>query len=133
MCDFSLTNVKSRKAEIGDKLISRDFGTGTKGFCAEGEEDTAICLMPGTELAFEKPVTTSGYLGTVKKHGTIAIFRQINKDKPSAHHDALEFPNGHVQLLTTIDVDARARVLQLPAAPKSEAEAKEQERLAYTG
>ncbi len=34
MCDYSLRSVKSRPAKVGDKLITRDFGTGTRGFAA---------------------------------------------------------------------------------------------------
>jgi hypothetical protein len=47
-----------------------------------------------------------------------AIFRQINKDKRATHHDALEFPNGEIVLLTTLVVGQQATVLQLPAAPE---------------
>ena len=32
MCDFSLQSVQSRPAKVGDKLVTRDFGTGTRGF-----------------------------------------------------------------------------------------------------
>ena len=47
-----------------------------------------------------------------------AIFRQINKDKRATHHDALEFPNGEIVLLTTLVEGQQATVLQLPAAPE---------------
>ena len=36
MCDYSLHNVKSRPARVGDKLTTRTFGTGTRGFCCAG-------------------------------------------------------------------------------------------------
>ena len=32
MCDYSLHSIKSRPAKVGDKLTTRDFGTGTRGF-----------------------------------------------------------------------------------------------------
>jgi hypothetical protein len=54
MCDFSLRAVKSRPAKIGDKLTTRDFGTGTRGFAASEDANVAVCLLPGTELSFEK-------------------------------------------------------------------------------
>jgi hypothetical protein len=44
-----------------------------------------------------------------------AIFRQINQDKKAAHHDALEFPNGQIVLLTFLEKGQQATVLQLPA------------------
>ena len=33
MCDYSLHN-KSRPAKVGDKLTTRNFGTGTRGLAA---------------------------------------------------------------------------------------------------
>jgi hypothetical protein len=62
----------------------------------------------------------------------MAIFRQINKDKVSAHHDALEFPDGRIGLLTTLSEGQQATVLQLPAEPKTAVEAQSQRRVAYT-
>jgi hypothetical protein len=66
-------------------------------------------------------------------HYAIAIFRQINKDKLAAHHDALEFPDGQIVLLTQLRKGQQATVLQLPAQPKTSAEAAEQQRPAYVG
>jgi hypothetical protein len=62
-----------------------------------------------------------------------AIFRQINKEKTAAHHDALEFPDGRIVLLTTLCEGQQATVLQLPAEPKTAAEAQSQRRVAYVG
>jgi hypothetical protein len=45
------------------------------------------------------------------------LFRQINRDYPMAHHDALEFPDGQIVLLTTLEEGQQATVLQLPAVP----------------
>jgi hypothetical protein len=49
----------------------------------------------------------------VIKHRT-AIFRQINKEVSNTHHDALEFPDGTIVLLTFLKVGQQATVLQLP-------------------
>jgi hypothetical protein len=120
MCDFSLHNVKSRPAKVGDALVTRDFGTGTRGFAALEDPNTAVCILPGTELSFAAEVQSRGLLGwraRVVNHKT-AIFRQINKDRAAAHHDALEFPDGEVVLLTCLCEDQPATVLQLPAEPK---------------
>ena len=68
----------------------------------------------------------------VMKH-TTAIFRQINKEKMAAHHDALEFPDGQVVLLTFLSEGQQATVLQLPAEPKTAVEAEAQRRTAYVG
>ena len=47
------------------------------------------------------------------KHKT-AIFRKINRKVAYIHHDALEFPDGKIVLLTFLEVGQRATVLQLP-------------------
>ena len=49
-----------------------------------------------------------------------AIFRQINLHNRATHHDALEFPNGEVVLLTLLEEGQQATVLQLPAAPREQ-------------
>ena len=118
MCDFSLQSVRSRPAQVGDKLVTRDFGTGTRGFSAADDAGLAVCILPGTELAFISDVSClpAGLLGWKTKtinHQT-AIFRQINKDVPRAHHDALEFPDGTCVLLTSLVEGQEATVLQLP-------------------
>ena len=137
MCDFSLQSVRSRPAKVGDRLVTRDFGTGTRGFAAADDLGLAVCLLPGTELAFSGEVAClpTGLLAWRSKainHQT-AIFRQVNKDKPAAHHDALEFPDGRIVLLTLLREQQAAAVLQLPAQPKTEPEAREQERVGFLG
>jgi hypothetical protein len=64
---------------------------------------------------------------------TTAIFRQVNKDNPHTHHDALEFPDGQIVRLTDVVEGEEATVLQLPAQPATAAEAKAQERVAHVG
>ena len=137
MCDFSLQSVRSRPAKVGDRLVTRDFGTGTRGFADIDDLGMAVCLMPGTELAFAGEVAClpAGLLGWKTKtinHQT-AIFRQVNKEKSAAHHDALEFPDGRIVLLTLLREGQAATVLQLPAQPKTEAEAREQQRVGFVG
>ena len=118
MCDFSLEFVASRPARVGDKLVSTRFDNSfTRGFAAVGEPGVAVCLLPGTELAFQKPVECKrgwGVLPNSVIEGTVARFRQINMDKPRAHHDALEFPNGQVVLLHNLVEGQQTSVLQLP-------------------
>jgi hypothetical protein len=138
MCDYSLQSVKSRPAKIGDKLAVRDFGTGTRGFAASEDATVAVCVLPGTELAFAHEVKRlptrlwPWHDDSAIEHKT-AIFRQINKDKVAAHHDALEFPDGQVVLLTCLEEDQEATVLQLPAAPRNDVESETQRRAAYVG
>jgi hypothetical protein len=135
MCDYSLYSVKSRPAKVGDKLTTHDFGTGTRGFAASEDMNLAVCVLPGTELSFAEevkclPTGLIAWRDRVIDHKT-AIFRQINKDKVAAHHDALEFPDGWIALLTTLCEGQQATVLQLPAEPKTAGEAQSQRRVAY--
>src|SRR5215475_2571395 len=69
MCDFSLHSVRSRSAKVGDRLVTHNFGTGTRGFAAVSDSELAVCLMPGTELAFaeEIAILPHGLLGWRKK------------------------------------------------------------------
>ena len=137
MCDFSLKSVRSRPAKVGDKLVTHNFGTGTRGFAAVDDSELAVCLMPGTELAFTQEVAILPYgLLEWRKRTTghrTAIFRQLNKDKLTAHHDALEFPDGRTELLTLLCEGQMATVLQLPAQPTSAAEEEAQTCVAYVG
>jgi hypothetical protein len=138
MCDYSLQFVASRPAKVGDKLVSSKFRNSiTGGFAAVGEPNVAVCLLPGTEVAFEKDVECERALGffpilkPVQKVGEkVARFRQVKKDQPHVHHDALEFPDGQFVLLTCLCQGQHAIVLQLPAAPRTEEEAEEQKRVA---
>jgi hypothetical protein len=119
MCDFSLHAVRSRPAKVGDKLTTRMFNLGTGGFCAPEDMGMAVCLLPGTELSFTDEVRRwsnwpSPWNETVISYRT-AIFRQINKDRRATHHDALEFPNGEIALLTALVEGQQATVLQLPS------------------
>jgi hypothetical protein len=136
MCDFSLMHAKSRPAVVADKLTTRNFGMGTIGFVSPEDADVAVCLLPGTEIAFSAPVETldPGYwiVNRLTINHTVAIFRQINKDDAKTHHDALEFPDGQIVLLTKLAEGQSAVVLQLPAAPRNEAEAEAQTRLPVT-
>ena len=137
MCDYSLRNVKSRPAKVGDKLTTQHFNTGTIGFAAPEDPNTAVCVLPGTELAFTKRVSWQprGFFAWKERTAThtTAIFRQINKDNPYTHHDALEFPDGQTVLLTHLFEGQEAVVLQLPMQPATPTEAVAQQRIVHVG
>ncbi len=124
MCDYSLHHVATRPASIEDKLVVTKFNNSiTRGFAAVGEPQVAVCLLPGTELAFDanvecEPSFGIGILPNKKIGQRLARFRQINMDNPVTHHDALEFPDGQVVLLTRLCDGQRATVLQMPAASR---------------
>jgi hypothetical protein len=137
MCDYSLLNVRSQPARVGDRLTTRNFGTGTRGFCASQDADVAVCVLPGTELAFADEVRCepTGLLPWRRKviNYKTAIFRQVEKERLAAHHDALEFPDGRVVLLTLLREGQQATVLQLPVQPKTTEDAAMPQRVAYIG
>jgi hypothetical protein len=124
MCDYSLHHVATRPAKIEDKLVVTKFSNSiTRGFAGDGEPQVAVCLLPGTEIAFEanvecEPSFGIGILPNKKVGQRLARFRQINMDNAVTHHDALEFPDGQVVLLTRLCEGQRATVLQLPAASR---------------
>jgi hypothetical protein len=98
----------------------------TGGFATQDEPDVAVCLRPGTELVFDDNVSYERGLGLILPRmgyttirEKVARFRQIDLDRPNSHHDALEFPNGEVLLVTLLREGQYATVLQLPAEPKA--------------
>jgi hypothetical protein len=138
MCDYSLQNVASRPARVGDRLTTRNFGTGTRGFAASEDVGVVVCVLPGTELAFENPVKFGAAFGLFRQFWKThdyrtAIFRQINKERAAAHHDALEFPDGWTTLLTGLKEGQEAVVLQLPTRGKNAPELEADRRIAYVG
>ena len=116
MCDYSLHQLASRPAMVGDKLVSTSFPhTVTRGFAPVDDRLTAVCLLPGTELAFEEEVRCgTGIIFSWRLGHKVAKFQQIDKDRSNVHHDALEFPDGKIVLLTHLCRGQHATVLQLP-------------------
>jgi hypothetical protein len=131
MCDYSLHLVASRPAEVGDKLIATDFARSiTRGFSAVGAPEVAVCLLPGTEIAFEDEVTYDrafSLFGKARVEHKVARFRQVNVDDPHVHHDALEFPGGQIVMVTRLLPGQRATVLQLPASEHDQARVSDRE------
>jgi hypothetical protein len=93
----------ARPARVEDKLVTTQFwNTTSRGFSAREEPSVAVCLLPGTEVAFENKVERqlTGFQllfrRTKRPPHKVARFRQVNMDNPCAHHDALEFPDGQI-------------------------------------
>ncbi len=133
MCDYSLHLVASRPAKVGDTLIATDFARSiTRGFAAAGgEPDVAVCLLPGTELAFDENVQYDrafSLFGKARIEHKVARFRQVNTHDPNVHHDALEFPGGQIVMVTRLIPGQRATVLQLPAPASLQAHGSERAR-----
>jgi hypothetical protein len=131
MCDYSLHHVASRPAKVSDKLVTTKLTkSNARGFAAVGEHgaklvihdrppQVAVCLLPGTELAFDDEVRyerSFSLFGNARIYHKVARFRQIDLSDPHVQHDALEFPNGQVLKLTQLVAGQTATVLQLPVA-----------------
>jgi hypothetical protein len=131
MCDYSLHHVASRPAKVSDKLVTTELArSSARSFAAVGEHGAklvihddppkvAVCLLPGTELAFDDEVRYDrafSLFGTARVNHKVARFRQIDLNDPQVQHDALEFPNGQVLKLTQLVAGQTATVLQLPVA-----------------
>jgi len=131
MCDYSLHGVSSRPAKVADKLVTTELtGSSTRGFAAVGEHgaklvihdsppEVAVCLLPGTELAFDDDVRYDrafSLFGEARVNHKVARFRQIDLVDPHVQHDALEFPDGQVLKVMQLAAGQTATVLQLPVA-----------------
>ena len=104
MCDYSLEHLAWRPARVGDTLVTTKFRQSlTGGFCAIGEPNVAVCLQPGTELAFDSEIEApSGFWMRPNKLGAnVARFRRVNESCRTMHHDALELPGGRIVLLNS--------------------------------
>ena len=119
MCDYSLHAVASRPATVGETLVTTTFpGTTTRGFASESEPAVAVCLLPGTELAFEQKVQFySRWVWKRTIDCRVGKFGRIGPEDPQRHHDAIEFPDGRSVLVTLLLPGQRVSVLQLPVNP----------------
>jgi hypothetical protein len=118
MCDYSLEQLASRPAKVGDQLITTKFRhTLTGGFCAVSEPSVAVCLQPGTEVAFDREIESGARLWPWRSRtlgSKVARFLRVNEGQRQMHHDALELPGGKIVMLTRLREGQQATVLQLP-------------------
>ena len=120
MCDYSLHAVATRPARVGETLITTTFrGTSTRGFASESEPAVAVCMLPGTELAFAQNVKYDNrWIWTKTLNFRVGKFGAIEPDVAHRHHDAIEFPDGSHVLVTQLCEGQRATVLQLPVVDR---------------
>jgi hypothetical protein len=122
MCDYSLHAVATRPAQVGETLITTTFrGTSTRGFASEPEPDVAVCILPGTELAFADNVKyDSRWIWTRQVNFQVGKFGAVDQHIPDRHHDTIEFPDGSRVLVTLLCEGQRATVLQLPVVQQTQ-------------
>jgi hypothetical protein len=118
MCDYSLVGIASRPARVGDRIVSTHFAASfTRGFGLVRARDIAVCLAPGTEIAFDADAEVQAeflHLPPYRTGERISRFRLLNPDEPTLPHDALEFANGEIALVSRLTEGQVATVLQLP-------------------
>jgi hypothetical protein len=121
MCDYSLHAVASRPARVGETVVTTTFrGTATRGFASESDPNVAVCMLPGTELAFADDVRYDNrWIWTKTIGARVGKFNQIDPDVPYRHHDAVEFADGNYVLVTQLCEGQRVTVLQLPFTQSS--------------
>lgn len=124
MCDYSMHAVATRPAKVGETLITTTFpGTSTRGFASESEPNVAVCMLPGTELAFAQNVRYDNrWIWTREVNFRVGKFGEIDRHVRDRHHDSIEFPDGSHVLVTLLCEGQRATVLQLPVVAQQASE-----------
>jgi hypothetical protein len=120
MCDYSMHALATRPAEVGETLITTTFpGTSTRGFASEREPAVAVCMLPGTELAFAEEIKYDNrWIWTRTVDYRVGKFNTIDPHIRERHHDAIEFPDGSHVLVTQLCAGQYVTVLQLPVSQK---------------
>ncbi len=107
----------SRPVKAGDKLATTKFeNLSTCGFAAVGKPEAAVRLLPGTELGFDNDIRYYNRFSLLRfcvSHKT-ARFRQFSINGSDADHDALEFPDGRIVMLSELAAGQTATVMQVP-------------------
>jgi hypothetical protein len=86
VCDYSLHAVASRPAKVGETLVSTRFSTGgTVGFASPTNLGVAVCLQPGTELAFETNVRYRAASGDEGLFNDAGVTSWPIADRPPTH------------------------------------------------
>jgi hypothetical protein len=115
MCDYSMHAIKNRKAVVGDKIKTSIFnGHSSPGIesCAPGEAMMAICLIPGTGIEFDRPVTyrKNGYAMMVSDYRTAKYVHIPN----ASYSDHLKFPDGSLILIAYLAPGQTGTVAYVP-------------------
>lgn len=74
-CAITACMRSQRPAEVAETLVSTKFqSTTTRGFANPDSPTVAVCLRPGTEIAFEADARTDGFLFRRSVHARLARF-----------------------------------------------------------
>lgn len=109
MCDYSLELYRSRPAIQEEQYTLRRFPSGTMGFMAARDCETAVCILADAHLRLEGIAEAVQQIYAV---GPVEDVVMIRMDGTAfAHRDAVRFANGREVLLQSLNAGIAATVL----------------------
>jgi len=106
MCDYSLELYRSRPAVAEEQYTLHRFPSGTMGFVAARDCETAVCVIAGARLQLE------GIAETVQRSFGIGPVEEVVMTRLDvtghAHRDAVRFGNGKEVLLQSLNAGITA-------------------------
>lgn len=90
MCDYSLEAYRSTPARTGETYETHRFASGTVGFVAKGDRETAVCMSCDTRVTLENiPQPLQASLSISPRENV--VFTRLEE---GPHHDGVRFSNG---------------------------------------
>ena len=101
MCDYSLELYRSRPAAQEEQYTLHRFPSGTMGFVAGTDCETAVCMPAGARLSLQ------GINETVQRAFSLGPAEEVTMTRLEvtghAHRDAVRFANGREVLLQSLN------------------------------
>lgn len=106
MCDYSLEMYRSRPARAGERYVTHRFASGSIGFIAPGDADTAVCMACDTQLKLAKlPVHLRNQIDSDERDATFVRLEQ------GPHHDGVRLADGSEITLQQLGPGIEASVI----------------------
>lgn len=113
MCDYSLEMYRSRPARVGEKYVSHRFASGSIGFIAPGDTDTAVCMACDTKLKLVNlPIHLRQQLDVGE---AVVTFAHLDV---GPHHDGVRFANGEAVTLQQLGPNVEAYLVDALVTPQ---------------
>ncbi len=110
MCDYSLELYRSRPAVQEEQYTLHRFPSGTMGFVAARDCETAVCMPADARLHLE------GIGETVQRAFAVGPVEDVVMTRLDvtghAHRDAVRFANGREVLLQSLNAGVSARLAE---------------------
>ncbi len=108
MCDYSLELYRSRPAVQEEQYTLHRFPSGTLGFVAGTDCETAVCMPTGARLGLQGISETAQRAFAVGPAEEVVMTRL--EVTGHAHRDAVRFANGREVLLQSLNAGVSARL-----------------------